>query len=107
MTFPVPIFFQPVDTSDTTYTFCPPIRGYTEPWAATTPVKDRPFLSHFRGAPRAVNVYQLLDGSFSEEEGLRPEEYIRVFRGATCVTVDEETATMLVAAGYTVEESDG
>lgn len=98
----IPFFFQD-GLTDLSFYFSPPIREYTPPWANDTPKEHRPFLGHFRGAPRAVNVYQLLDGSFSEAEGMRPEEYVRVFRGGTLTPVDDETADLLQASGYVVD----
>ena len=98
------ILLRDSEVAPLTYTFCPPIRGYTDKWNKETPANERRFLSHWIGAPRAVNVYELLDGSFSEEEGLPPASYMRVFRGSTCVEVDSELAARLIAAGYEVEE---
>lgn len=82
--------------------FRPPIRGYTEPWHKDTPTYEREFAVRFRGQARAVNVYKLTDGTYTEIDGLDPSIIDIIYRGSTQTEVSEDEAAELVAAGYDV-----
>lgn len=99
----IPIFFQ-LNEEDWVLPllFSPPIREETARWRRETPLPEKHQVQRFVGEPRAVNVHKLLDGTYTEIEGIDPALIDVTYRGATTVTVTDAEAASLVAAGYSV-----
>jgi hypothetical protein len=70
-------------------------------------------MAHFRRTPVAVNVYKLLDGTYTTDQpvpspvnhGTVPDNQVIIhrYRACTTETVSEAEKAALEAAGYTVD----
>lgn len=56
--------------------------------------------------PRGVNVYKLIDGSFTDAEQSNPDSYTKIYWGGSENVVTRSEAIVLENAGYTVDFLD-
>ena len=84
------------------YDFTPPLGGSLPPWRKETPVEDRRFHGRFRSGAYAMNIHKLIDGSFTEVEGIDPAFIVKTYRGSVITPVTATEAIDLIAAGYPV-----
>lgn len=80
-------------------TFIPPNRGYnppTYPWA-----RDEAPFRYYQGTPKGVNVYMRANGTVVENYD--PGDAAYIYLGGHIHEISAAEASLLEAAGYTVE----
>lgn len=100
------------------YRFTPPADVSLGPISMYPPtIRANPLgtrlMAHFRGAPRAVNVYKLADGTYTTQQPTPTpvnhatvpanQRVVHRYRGGTTEAVSAQEKAALEAAGYVVE----
>ena len=83
-------------------TFNPPTRSYTPSVTPLTPAWQRSPAMYFSktNIPRPVNVFKLLDGTYTEQQPASWDLIDTVYYGGHTYTVSAAEAIALTAAGY-------
>lgn len=86
----------------TVHIFQPPILDNSPRASVDMSRADQHFWNHFRRPPTGVNVYKLIDGTYTQVQPGRPEDVAIWYFGGHIYEVDDAEAASLIAAGYTV-----
>jgi hypothetical protein len=91
--------------------FTPPTRSYTPSVTPLTPVWQQSPAKYFSktNIPKPVNVFKLLDGTYTEQQPALWDQIDLVYYGGHTYEVTSAEAAALTAAGYgaDITSSDG